>query len=138
MPGENCAFYGCSTSRKHKLSLFKLPSPREDESEETKTLKTNARQAWISLILRTRESTPELKKRIEANNIYLCELHFKPECFNICKYICIFCFLFVFIYTLENKGPFMNIHELVMHISVVLILSVCFVLRSQTKSLDNG
>ena len=114
MPGENCAFYGCSTSRKHKLFLFKLPSPREDESEETKTVKTNTRQAWLSLILRTRESTPELKKRLEANNIYLCELHFKPECFNICKYICIFCFLFVFIYTLENKGPFMNVHELVM------------------------
>ena len=107
MPGENCSFYGCSTSRKHKLSLFKLPSPREDESEETKTLKKNTRQAWLSLILRTRESTPALNKRIEANNIYLCELHFKPECFNICEYICIFCFLFVFIYTLENKGPFM-------------------------------
>ena len=71
MPGENCAFYGCSTSCKHKVSLFKLASPREDESEETKTVKTNTRQAWLSLILRTRESTPELKKRIEANNIYL-------------------------------------------------------------------
>ena len=62
------------------------------ESEEIKTLKKNTRQAWLSLILRTRESTPQLKKRIEANNIYLCELHFKPECFNICKYVCIFCF----------------------------------------------
>ncbi|CAB4041584.1 Transposable element P transposase [Paramuricea clavata] len=86
MPGENCVFYGYSTSRKHGLSLFKLPSPREDESEETKTLKTNTRQAWFDLTKSTdtsRESTPELRKRIEANNNYLCELHFKHECFSI-------------------------------------------------------
>ena len=106
MPGENCAFYGCSTSRNHGLSLFKLPSARDDESEETSTLKNNARKAWINLILRTRESTPDLKKRIEANNIYICELHFKPECINICKYICIFCLRLV---TKPNKESFMNI-----------------------------
>ena len=69
MPGENCAFYGCSTSRKHGLSLFKIPSARADESEETSTLKKKARQAWLNLILRTRQSTPELKQRIETNNI---------------------------------------------------------------------
>ena len=61
MSGENFAFYGCSTSRKHELSLFKLPSARDDESEETCTLKNNARKAWLNLILRTRELTPDLK-----------------------------------------------------------------------------
>jgi hypothetical protein len=31
------------------------------------------------VILRTRELTPDLKKRIDANNLFLCELHFKAE-----------------------------------------------------------
>ena len=83
MPGENCAFYGCSTGQKHGLSLFKIPSARADESEETSTLKKKARQA-----LWTRQSTAELKQRIETNNIYVCELHFKPECLLTCKYLC--------------------------------------------------
>ena len=30
--------------------------------------------------MRTRETTEDLKKRIEANNIFVSELHFKPEC----------------------------------------------------------
>jgi hypothetical protein len=34
MPGENCAFFGCSTSQKHGIGLFKLPCPRADEGEE--------------------------------------------------------------------------------------------------------
>ena len=86
MPGENCAFFGCSTSRKHGIALFKLPSPRADESTETTRLKTNARESWLNLILRTRQLTSELKARIEKNNIYVCERHFKPECIIECKY----------------------------------------------------
>ena len=86
MPGENCAFFGCSTSRKHGIGLFKLPCPWADENEEITRLKTNARESWLNLILRTRQSTPELKARIEKNNIYVCERHFKPECIIECKY----------------------------------------------------
>ena len=92
MPGENCAFYGCPTSRKHGISLFKIPSARADESQETTDLKKNARQAWLNLILRTRELTPEFKKSIDANNIHICERHFKPECILIREYYsCILC-----------------------------------------------
>ena len=91
MPGENCVFYGCPTSRKHGISLFKIPSVRADESQETTDLKNNARQAWLNLILRTRELTPELKKSIDANNIHICERHFKPECILTCEYYCILC-----------------------------------------------
>ena len=80
MPGSNCTFYGCSTSRKHKLSLFRIPTVAASDSDHTKSLKQNARAEWLRLILRTRESTPELQKRIDANNIYICELHFKQEC----------------------------------------------------------
>ena len=31
MPGENCAVYGCSASRRHKgISFFKVPLPNND------------------------------------------------------------------------------------------------------------
>ncbi len=90
MPGRNCAFFGCATSQKHKLSLFKIPSLRDDDSEHTISLKTKAREEWLRLILRTREKTPELKKRIEANNIFVCELHFKPDCILTSKLMFIF------------------------------------------------
>ena len=87
MPGENCVFYARPNSRKHGHSFFKLPSVRADESEHTSALKSNARKEWLNLILRTRELTPDLKKRIDAGNIFVCELHFKPECILSSKYI---------------------------------------------------
>ena len=90
MPDENCAFYGCSSSRKHGLSFFKLPSSRADESKETSELKESARKEWLSIILRTRQQTPDLKKRINEGNIYLCELHFKPECILTSTYFIAF------------------------------------------------
>ncbi len=36
MPGANCALYGCSTSRKSGLLLFKLPFPRAGDGEESR------------------------------------------------------------------------------------------------------
>ena len=44
-------------------------------------LKTDARKEWLQVILRTRtrKMTPDLKTKIEKNNIFLCERHFKPE-----------------------------------------------------------
>ena len=52
MPGENCAFFGCSTSRKHGIGLFELPGPRADESVEITRLKTNnAMESCLNLIL---------------------------------------------------------------------------------------
>jgi hypothetical protein len=80
MPGANCAFFGCPTSRSHNLALFKLTTIAAADGEHTKALKKNAREEWLRLVLRTREMTPDLKLRIEKNNIYVCELHFKPEC----------------------------------------------------------
>ena len=41
----------------------------------------------VRLILRTRETTEELKKRIETSNIFVCERHFKPECILVGKRI---------------------------------------------------
>ena len=65
---------------KHNLSLFRIPSVSASGSKHTNELKRKAREEWIRLILRTRETTKELKKKLEANNIFVCELHFKPEC----------------------------------------------------------
>ena len=80
MPGANCAFFGCPTSRIHKLSQFKIPTIGAADTDYTKALKRKTREEWLRLILRTRVMTPELKASIETNNIHICELHFKPEC----------------------------------------------------------
>ena len=91
MPDRNCAFFGCPTSQRHKLSLFRIPVVSAHESEHTSSVKKDARQKWLEIILRTREMTPDLKERIEKNNIYVCELHFKDECILKGVYTCIFC-----------------------------------------------
>ena len=92
MPGANCAFYGCFRRGRKKISLFKIPVVSARDGDHVKSLKQNAREEWLRLILRTREMTPDLKKQIESNNIHLCELHFKPECINVCKYSSLFIF----------------------------------------------
>ena len=88
MPGHNCAFFGCPTSQKHKISLFRIPVVSAHESEYTSSVKKQAREKWLEIILRTREVTPELKKRI-ANNIYVC-IHFKDECISKGECACIY------------------------------------------------
>ena len=37
--GGNCTFFSCSTSAKHALSLFKLPTVSDSDGEHTKELK---------------------------------------------------------------------------------------------------
>ena len=77
---ENCAFYNCPHSRRYEgLSLFKIPSVKSSDSEHTSRIKTEARNAWKTAILRTRQETSELKERFAKNNIFLCEHHFEAE-----------------------------------------------------------
>ena len=77
---ENCAFYNCSHSRRHEgLSLFRIPNVKSSDSEHTSQIKTEARNAWKTAILRTRQETNELKERFRRNNIFLCEHHFEAE-----------------------------------------------------------
>ncbi|XP_028394421.1 uncharacterized protein LOC114518606 [Dendronephthya gigantea] len=70
----------CTTSGKHKLSLFRIPSVKSTDGKHAKELKWKAREEWFRLILRTRETTAEPQQRIEANYFFVCEQHFKPEC----------------------------------------------------------
>ena len=67
MPGANCALFGCSTSRTSGLSLNK-------GDETYKALKVTAHKEWLRVVLRTREMTPDLKKRsdVDENNLFLC------------------------------------------------------------------
>ena len=44
MPGTDCAFYGCHTSRKSQISLFEILVMRAANSEHTEALKTKARE----------------------------------------------------------------------------------------------
>jgi len=80
MPGANCALYGCGTSRRSNLSLFKIPFPARGDGDEITKLKSAARTEWLRVILRTREKRPELKKRIDANNIFSSE--FQPRVYE--------------------------------------------------------
>ena len=79
MTGSNCTLFGFSTSRTSNLSLFKIPSAGKADEDETKAKKETARKELLRVVLRTRELTPDLKKRIDASNLFLCELHFKAE-----------------------------------------------------------
>jgi hypothetical protein len=53
--------------------------PRCSDSEFTSQRKQEAREGWIDAILRTRQLDADLKKQIENNSIYICEIHFKDE-----------------------------------------------------------
>ncbi|CAB4044150.1 Transposable element P transposase, partial [Paramuricea clavata] len=76
-----CTFFGCASSSRHtERSFFKIPSANTTDGDETTALKSTAQAEWLRLLLRTREITEDLKTRIDANNICLCDLHFKPEC----------------------------------------------------------
>ena len=75
MPGENCAVYGCSASRKHKgISFFKVPLPNNDFNKK-----------WgdeiINIITKDREIDSSLKTRIESRKLFICEQHFSSDQF---------------------------------------------------------
>lgn len=75
--------------RRHEgRSLFGIPVVGIADGEETVALKKTAREEWRHLLLRTRKATDDLEKHIETNNIFFCDLHFKPECIISRKYLC--------------------------------------------------
>ena len=73
MPGENCAIFGCSASRKNKgISFFKVPLPNNEMNKK-----------WgnelINMITKDREVDNSLKKRIETRKLFICEQHFSED-----------------------------------------------------------
>ena len=78
MPGENCAIFGCSTSRRHKgISIFKVPLPNNEFNKKWN-------RDLINIITKERQVDEPLKKRIVSCNLYICERHFSRE--QIWKY----------------------------------------------------
>ena len=73
MPGANCAIFGCGTSRKQKISIFKLPNPAKGEFYK----KWN--RATLNIITRDRVVDEKLKKLIHENKLFICERHFDED-----------------------------------------------------------
>ena len=73
MPGENCAIYGCSASRRYKgISFFKVPLASNDFNKK-----------WgcelINIITKYRVIDAALKSRIESRELFICERHFTKD-----------------------------------------------------------
>lgn len=84
---ENCAFLDCPHSRRYEgMSLFKIPTRKASDSEHTSQIKLEARSAWKTAILRTRQETSELRERFTKNNIFICEHHFEQDCIESFPY----------------------------------------------------
>ena len=73
MPGANCAIYGCGTNRRHVgVGIFRILRGKDDLSEET-------RKAWLNVITRDRVVDKDLQQRIDKNELFVCEKHFRKE-----------------------------------------------------------
>ena len=79
MPGENCAFVGCSSNRRHKeISLFKLPTAKDETTKKW-------RREMLNVITKDRVVDANFKKQIENDHVYVCEKHFMECDMYICK-----------------------------------------------------
>ena len=80
MSGENCAFAGCSSNRRHKdITLFKLPTAKDETTEEW-------RREMLNIITKDRVVDANFKKQVENDHVYVCEKHFRECDMYICKY----------------------------------------------------
>ena len=69
MLGVNCARFGCSTSQKRIILRFELPSPAQDDEEETIAhalcnTRTILEENKYGVILGTRELTAEVAREM--------------------------------------------------------------------------
>lgn len=79
MPGDNCAVFGCGTSRRTKgIGIWKLPCPRNAEYKKW-------REEWLNELKKTREVDRAFQKQIESDRIFTCEKHFDPKDVETCK-----------------------------------------------------
>ena len=80
MPGANCSVFGCPTSRRHNISIFKLPTPKNEFNK-------NWREDILKVITRDRVVDPKFKNQIVNDRVYICERHFNENEFYYCKFI---------------------------------------------------
>ncbi|KXJ07724.1 DNA transposase THAP9 [Exaiptasia diaphana] len=73
MPGDNCAVFGCGSSRRTKgIGIWKLPSGKDEESRKW-------RDAWLKEITKCREMDQNFRNQLKYDRVFICEKHFKPE-----------------------------------------------------------
>jgi hypothetical protein len=75
MPGKNCAFPGCPVSCSYKfkgVSIFQIPM-RNDEFH------SNWKKEIINVLFKYRVADKDLKDRVAAGKIYICERHFSTD-----------------------------------------------------------
>ena len=98
MPGANCSMYGCSTSRKNKdISIFRVTRGKDEFS-------LNWRKKLESVITRDRVLDENLRRQIENQTLYICQLHFSEDSIYYGKLLNIsFC---VFIYEIQGESIF--------------------------------
>ena len=85
----NCVIYGCGISKRHSLSLVKLPGRKTEFYLKWKT-------EILSIITRDRVVDPDFKALFKNDKVYICERHFKPEDIEYTsKYVfCLLCIPF--------------------------------------------
>jgi len=70
MPGDNCAVFGCGSSRRTKgIGIWKLPAPRNDEYKKW-------REDWLNELTKTRQIDENFESQIGSDRVYTCERHF--------------------------------------------------------------
>ena len=76
MPGDNCAFNQCGTSRRTTgVGLFKIPAPRRPDYQETKLW----RDQFLNILRKCRIEDDNFKRQLAANTLHVCEKHFRPD-----------------------------------------------------------
>jgi len=79
MPGDNCAVFGCGTSRRTKgVGIWKLPALKDEAHKRW-------RAEWLNEITKTRTVDAAFRKKIQSDCVYTCEKHFDPKDIEICK-----------------------------------------------------
>ena len=75
MPEKSCAFLGCGVSCSYKykgVSIFQIPM-RNDEFQ------LNWRKEIDNILFKYRVADKDMKDRVAAGKIYICERHFSTD-----------------------------------------------------------
>ena len=87
MPGENCAFPGCGSCRRHKgLSLFYIPMRKDDFYEKW-------RENILNVLKKYRGMDANFSTLIQRGHIFICEKHFATDDIELTSKFCLFMFM---------------------------------------------
>ena len=79
MPGDNCAVFGCRSSRREKrIGIWKLPAAKDEEHKKW-------REDCLREITKMQEIDQDFRKRIESDKVFTCEKHFEADDIEICE-----------------------------------------------------